>query len=324
MAQGGHINSGLSRRLIRLFAVLQVYLPIAEISVNVFALLLLGGGVGFLSGLFGVGGGFLMTPLLIFMGISPAVAVGSQANQLVGGSVAGTIAYWRKDGVDFRMGGILLMSGLVGSSIGVLIFGLLQRLGQIDLVISILYVVVLGSVGGLMALESVRALRRSGMAMPPRRKLHQHLWIHGLPLKMRFPKSRLYISALVPGGIGLLGGIIIAVMGVGGGFFMVPAMVYIIGMPTAVVAGTSLFQILFTTAVVTLLQAMLNNTVDVLLALILLIGGVVGTQIGIRFGGKLRGEQSRLLLSLMILAVAAKVLVDLVVPPVDIFSLTVG
>lgn len=304
--------------------VLQVYLPIAEISVDVVGLLLLGGGVGFLSGLFGVGGGFLMTPLLIFMGVPPAVAVGSQANQLVGASVVGTIAYWRKDGVDFRMGGVLLTSGLIGSSIGVVLFGLLQRLGQIDLVISILYVVVLGSVGGLMALESWRALRRSKMAAPPRRRLHQHLWIHGLPLKMRFPKSRLYISALVPGGIGLLGGVIIAIMGVGGGFFMVPAMVYIIGMPTAVVAGTSLFQILFTTAAVTLMQAALNQTVDVMLALVLLIGGVVGTQIGIRFGGRLRGEQSRMLLSLMILAVALKVGVDLVLTPDEFYTLVTG
>jgi uncharacterized protein len=302
---------------------MQVYLPIAEMSVNALAILALGGMVGFLSGLFGVGGGFLMTPLLIFVGVPPAVAVGTQSNQLVGASVSGVIGHWRRGNVDFRMGLVLLAGGLVGSVIGVYLFNVLRRIGQIDLVISLLYVILLGTVGGLMLAESVRAMLRRRSKAGVRRKLHQHIWLHGLPFKMRFHKSRLYISAVVPVVIGLLGGVAVAILGVGGGFFMVPAMIYLLGMPTAVVPGTSLFQIIFTTAAVTVLQAVTNHTVDGMLALLLLAGGVVGVQFGTRFGSGLRGEQMRALLALLVVGVCIKLFVDLVIPPDDVYSIVV-
>ncbi len=303
-----------------------IYLPIAEVSVDIFVLLLLGGGVGFLSGLFGVGGGFLMTPLLIFIGIPAAVAVGSEAAQIVAASVSGVIAHMRRGNVDFRMGGVLLAGGLVGSTVGVQIFKLLQQLGQIDLVISLAFVVVLGVIGTLMLVEALRTLRRSARAKRtggtgPVRRLHQHNWIHGLPFKMRFPRSKLYISAIAPFGIGTLVGVLAALMGVGGGFIMVPAMIYLLGMPTSVVIGTSLFQIVFVTANVTFLQAWQTQTVDIFLALLLLVGGVVGAQFGARLGAQLRGEQLRGLLALMVLAVALKLLFDLVATPDDLYSL---
>ncbi|MFN7192794.1 MAG: sulfite exporter TauE/SafE family protein [Rhodospirillales bacterium] len=299
-----------------------IYLPLAEVSVDVFLLLLLGGGVGFLSGLFGVGGGFLMTPLLIFVGIPPAVAVGSEAAQIVAASVSGVLAHMRRGNVDFRMGGVLLAGGIVGSTLGVQIFKLLQGLGQIDLFVSLAFVAVLGAIGLLMLVESVRALRRrSGGRRAAPVKRHQHLWIHGLPFKMRFPHSMLYISAIAPFSIGLAVGVLAALMGVGGGFIMVPAMIDLLGMPTSVVVGTSLFQIVFVTANVTFLQAWQNQTVDIVLALLLLVGGVVGAQFGVRAGSKLRGEQLRGLLALMVLAVAAKLLVDLVSTPEDLYSL---
>jgi len=303
-----------------------IYLPIAEVSVDIFVLLLLGGGVGFLSGLFGVGGGFLMTPLLIFIGIPAAVAVGSEAAQIVAASVSGVIAHMRRGNVDFRMGGVLLAGGLVGSTVGVQIFKLLQQLGQIDLVISLAFVVVLGVIGTLMLVEALRTLRRSARAKRaggtgPVRRLHQHNWIHGLPFKMRFPRSKLYISAIAPFGIGTFVGVLAALMGVGGGFIMVPAMIYLLGMPTSVVIGTSLFQIVFVTANVTFLQAWQTQTVDIFLALLLLVGGVVGAQFGARLGAQLRGEQLRGLLALMVLAVALKLLFDLVATPDDLYSL---
>jgi uncharacterized protein len=299
-----------------------IYLPLAEVSVDVFLLLLLGGGVGFLSGLFGVGGGFLMTPLLIFVGIPPAVAVGSEAAQIVAASVSGVLAHMRRGNVDFRMGGVLLAGGIVGSTLGVQIFKLLQGLGQIDLFVSLAFVAVLGAIGLLMLVESVRALRRrSGGRRAAPVKRHQHLWIHGLPFKMRFPHSMLYISAIAPFSIGLAVGVLAALMGVGGGFIMVPAMIYLLGMPTSVVVGTSLFQIVFVTANVTFLQAWQNQTVDIVLALLLLVGGVVGAQFGVRAGAKLRGEQLRGLLALMVLGVAAKLFVDLVSMPEDLYSL---
>jgi uncharacterized membrane protein YfcA len=302
---------------------MQVYLPIAEMSVNALVILGLGGLVGFLSGLFGVGGGFLMTPLLIFVGVPPAVAVATQSNQLVGASVTGVIGHWRRGNVDFRMGIVLLLGGLVGSIIGVWLFSILRRAGHIDLVISLLYVILLGVVGGLMLAESLRAMLRQRRKIAVRRKLHQHIWLHGLPLKMRFHKSRLYISAVVPLAIGLLGGMAVAILGVGGGFFMVPAMIYLLGMPTAVVPGTSLFQIIFTTAAVTILQALTNHTVDAMLALLLLAGGVVGAQFGTRFGAGLRGEQVRALLAILVVSVCIKLFVDLVLPPDDPYSIVV-
>ncbi|MCH7691966.1 MAG: sulfite exporter TauE/SafE family protein [Proteobacteria bacterium] len=298
---------------------MQIYLPIAEMSVNVFLIFGMGGGVGFLSGLFGVGGGFLMTPLLIFIGIPPAVAVATEANQIVASSVSGVLAHWRRANVDVKMGLTLLAGGIVGSSFGVWLFTILRGLGQIDLVIKLCYVVFLSVIGVLMLAESIRTLMRIKRQI--RRKRHHHYWIHGLPLKMRFRRSRLYISALLPVGIGFLVGVLSAIMGVGGGFIMVPAMIYLLGMPTVVVVGTSLFQIIFVTANVTILQAVSNQTVDVVLALILLTGGVIGAQIGARASGRLQGEQLRGLLGLMVVGVCAKLTYDLVVTPLDLFFL---
>ena len=300
---------------------MQIYLPIAEISLDVFLLLGMGGVVGFLSGLFGVGGGFLMTPLLIFVGVSPAVAVASEANHVVAASASGVLAHMRRGNVDFRMGAVLLTGGLAGSGFGVWLYSLLRAMGQLDLVISLAYVAFLGVIGSLMLAESVRAILRRNKPGAPRRKLHQHTWLHGLPLKMRFRKSKLYISALLPLSVGFLVGILSAIMGVGGGFIMVPAMIYLLGMPTITVVGTSLFQILFVTANVTFLQARNNQTVDVLLALVLLAGGVIGAQIGSRFAGRLPGEQLRGLLALVVLLVGLKMIWSLLVMPEDLYSL---
>jgi uncharacterized protein len=299
---------------------MDIYLPIAALSVDVFVLLGLGGAVGFLSGVFGVGGGFLLTPFLIFIGIPPAVAVASSANQLVGASVSGVIAHWRRGNVDFHMGAVLLVGGFAGSALGVWLFGLLRRLGQVELTVSISYVALLGTLGGLMLIESTRAILRQRRPGAGRRRLHQHMWIHGLPLKMRFRRSKLYISAIVPVGLGFLVGVLSAIMGIGGGFVMVPAMIYMLGMPTSMVPGTSLLQIIFVAANVTVLQAVGNGTVDAVLALTLLVGGVLGAQLGSRFGSKLRGEQLRALLAIMVLAVAVKLARDLGVRPEDLYS----
>lgn len=296
-----------------------IYLPIAGLSVNLYALLALGGGVGFLSGLFGVGGGFLLTPLLMFLGVPPAVAVATGANQVVGASVSGLIAHWRRRNVDVRMGAVLTMGGFAGSGLGVILFGWLKSLGQIDLVISICYVVFLGFIGGTMAVESVSALLKSGGG-GVLRKRHRHPW-HSLPFKMRFPRSGLYISTLIPLGVGVFGGVLAALMGVGGGFVMVPLMIYVLEMPTAVVVGTSLLQIIFVTANVTLLQAITTHTVDVVLMLTLLIGGVIGAQFGARLGGRMRGEHLRLALALIVLAVCLRLGWDLATPPADIYGL---
>jgi uncharacterized membrane protein YfcA len=300
---------------------MQIYLPIAEISLDVFLLLAMGGGIGFLSGLFGVGGGFLMTPLLIFIGVSPAVAVASEANQVVAASVSGVFAHMRRGNVDFKMGAVLLAGGLTGSSFGVWLYSLFRAMGQLDLVISLSYVAFLGIIGSLMLAESVRAVLRRRTPGAPRRKLHQHTWMHGLPFKMRFRKSKLYISALLPFSIGFFVGILSAIMGVGGGFIIVPAMIYILGMPTITVVGTSLFQITFVTANVTFLQAVNNQTVDVVLALILLLGGVVGAQFGGLFAGRLPGEYLRLLLGGFVLFVGGVIMFNLVVTPDDIYSI---
>ena len=303
---------------------MQIYLPIAEMSVNVFLLFGMGGGIGFLSGLFGVGGGFLMTPLLIFIGIPPAVAVGTEANQIVAASVSGVLAHWRRGNVDFKMGLVLLLGGFAGSTLGVMLFSFLRGLGQIDLVISLSYVIFLGTIGALMLYESAKTMRRRKTSPGQRRKLHQHTWVHGLPLKMRFRRSKLYISALLPFTVGFLVGVLAAIMGVGGGFVMVPAMIYLLGMPTNVVIGTSLFQIIFVTANVTFLQAYANQTVDVVLALMLLIGAVIGAQFGARAGAKLQGEELRGLLALMVLAICGKLFFDLLVTPDDLYSIGVA
>jgi uncharacterized membrane protein YfcA len=303
---------------------MQVYLPIAEVSVDAFLLVGLGGLVGFLGGLFGVGGGFLMTPALILIGIPPAVAVASGANQIVASSISGAVSQWRKGNVDVTMGMVLLVAGILGTGAGVMLFRLLQQAGQIDLVVQLSYVLLLGVVGAMMAFESLRAvLRRRGGARPPGR-LHQHFWVHRWPLRMRFRRSKLYISAIPPAGIGFVVGILTAIMGIGGGFIMVPAMIYLFGMPTLTVVGTSQFQIVFVTAVTTLLLAATTHTVDVVLAILLIIGGVIGTQVGTRMGQMLRGEYLRGLLAAMVLAMAVKLAWDLVATPLDLFSIAVG
>jgi uncharacterized protein len=301
--------------------ILDIYLPIAGVSLDVMALLVLGAAVGVLSGVFGVGGGFLLTPLLIFIGVPPAVAVASSANQLVGASVSGAIAHWRRGNIDFLMGGLMLIGGFAGSVLGVWLFAILRRIGQIELFISLAYALLLSTLGALMLIESTRSLLRRRRGIAARRKLHQHNWLHGLPFKLRFRRSKLYTSALLPVILGFLVGILSAVLGVGGGFVMVPAMIYLLRMPTAVVPGTSLFQIIFVTGAVTWLQAIENNTVDVVLAMVLLIGGVVGAQLGTRWGAKLRGEELRALLALIVLVVAAKLVFDLTARPDNLFSL---
>ena len=301
---------------------MNIYLPIAEVSVNAFLLLGLGGGVGLLSGMFGVGGGFLMTPLLILIGIPPAVAVATEANQIVASSFSGVLAHWRRKTVDFKMGAVLLAGGLAGSAIGVQVFALLRELGQVELMVSLCYVVFLGIVGSLMFIESLRALRKSVRGKAPRRRGHH--WSHGLPFKMRFRASNLYISAIPPFMVGMLVGVLAAIMGVGGGFIMVPAMIYLLGMATTVVVGTSLFQIMFVTGATTLMHAMLNHTVDGILAVLLLLGGVVGAQIGVRLGPKLKAEQLRVLLALLVLVVCAKIGYDLVRTPDELFTMGGG
>jgi len=300
---------------------MSVYLPIAEVSVDIFMILGIGGGVGVLSGIFGVGGGFLITPLLMFMGIPPAVAVATGANQIVGSSVSGFLAHWRRGSVDFRMGTVLLVGGVLGSTIGVVLFSWLQTLGQIDLVIKLSYVIMLGIIGSLMFVESLRTMLRSRKQGVLRKvKLHQHHVLHGLPFKMRFRKSKLYMSALMPFGVGVLVGILSAIMGVGGGFVMVPAMVYLLGMPTAVVVGTSLYQVIFVTANVTIFQSAMNQTVDIPLAVLLLVGGVIGAQFGTKLGAKLPGEQLRGLLAAMVLMVCGKMLFELIATPEGLYS----
>ena len=300
---------------------MHIYLPIAEMSVNIFLILGMGGAVGFLSGLFGVGGGFLMTPLLIFIGVPPPVAVGTEANQIVASSVSGVLAHWRRANVDFKMGFVLLLGGFVGSSLGVILFKYLQNLGQLDLVIKLSYVIFLGIIGFLMLWERSRTIIRSRSAAARRGKLHQHNWFHGLPFKMRFRKSKLYISAILPFLIGATVGVLSAIMGVGGGFIMVPAMIYLLGMPTSLAIGTSLFQIIFVTANVTFLQALTVQTVDILLAVLLLTGAVIGAQFGSKYSVRMKGEQLRALLALLVLGVCVKMIFDLTVMPADLYSI---
>ncbi|RMA43794.1 sulfite exporter TauE/SafE family protein [Rhodophyticola porphyridii] len=304
---------------------MQIYLPIAEVSVNAFLLLGLGGLVGVLSGMFGVGGGFLMTPLLFFIGIPPAVAVATEANQIVASSFSGVLAHLKRKTVDLKMGTVLLIGGLVGAAAGVQVFAILTALGQVDLLVRLCYVVFLGLIGGLMFIESLRAIRRAraaGDAPVPRRK-HRG-WIHALPFKMRFRTSGLYISVIPPLLVGLLVGVLAAIMGVGGGFIMVPAMIYLLGMPTKVVVGTSLFQIIFVTGFATLLHATTNYTVDMVLAVLLLVGGVIGAQIGTRIGVKMKAEQLRILLAIMVLAVCGRLALDLLLEPAELYSLGSG
>lgn len=298
---------------------MQIYLPIAEVSVNAFLLLGLGGIVGILSGMFGVGGGFLMTPLLFIIGIPPAVAVATEANQIVASSFSGVLAHLKRKTVDLRMGTVLLIGGLVGAALGVVVFNYLKAQGQVDLLVKLCYVVFLGVIGGLMFIESLNAIRNTKAGKVPVRKKHN--WIHGLPFKMRFRVSGLYISVIPPLLVGVSVGILAAIMGVGGGFVMVPAMIYLLGMPTKVVVGTSLFQIIFVTAFTTLLHATTNYTVDIVLAVLLLVGGVIGAQIGTRIGVKLKAEQLRILLALMVLVVCGKLALDLLLMPAELYSI---
>jgi uncharacterized membrane protein YfcA len=301
----------------------QVYLPIAEMSVNLLVMLGLGAAVGFLSGMFGVGGGFLLTPFLIFSGVSAPIAVATGANQIVATSVSGALAQWRRNNIDFRMGTVLIVGGVAGALLGVLLLKVLREAGQAGLIISLTYVALLGTIGGLMFAESIRAIRRARTGRPVSgRRPGQHNWVHGLPLKMRFPRSRLYISAIPPLVIGWVVGLLTAFLGVGGGFIMVPAMIYLLRMPTNIVIGTSTFQIIFVTAAVTMLHASFNHSLDVVLALMLAAGGVMGGQFGVRAGQKLRGEQLRALLALLVLAVAARLFFDLVLKPEDLYTIT--
>lgn len=298
---------------------MQIYLPIAELSVNAFLLLGLGGLVGVLSGMFGVGGGFLLTPLLFFIGIPPTVAVATGASQIVAASVSGLLAHLKRKTVDLKMGIVLQIGGLFGAALGVFLFNYLRSLGQVDLLVNLCYVVFLGIIGAMMFIESWRAMRKSKRGVAPKRRKHN--WVHRLPFKMRFRTSGLYISVIPPLLVGLSVGVLAAVMGVGGGFIMVPAMIYLLWMPTKVVIGTSLFQIIFVTAFTTMLHATTNHTVDVVLAVMLLIGGVIGAQIGTTIGVKLKAEQLRILLALLVLAVCAKLGLDLLLEPSELFSI---
>ena len=303
---------------------MQLYLPIAEVSVNVFLLLGLGGLVGLLSGMFGVGGGFLITPLLFFIGIPPAVAVATGANQVVASSVSGVLAQVRRRAVDFRMGMVLLAGGIIGSALGVWVFARLVILGQVDLFVQLSYVLFLGLIGAMMLQESLRTMNRARKPGAPVRRAHVHTWVHNLPFKVKFRASGLYISVIPPMMVGAVVGFLAAIMGVGGGFIMVPAMIYLLGMPTKVVVGTSLFQIIFVTAFTTLMHAVTSQTVDMLLAFVLIIGGVIGAQIGARIGLRLKAEQLRILLSLLVLAVAGKIALDLLLTPAELYSVTPG
>ena len=304
---------------------LGIYLPIAELSVNMLVLLGMGAAVGFLSGLFGVGGGFLITPLLIFYNIPPAIAVATGANQVIASSVSGALAHFKRRTLDIKLGLFLVAGGILGSLLGIFVFSWLRDLGQLDLIVSILYVFFLGTVGGLMLVESLRALRRvkKGQAGAIRRP-GQHTWIHKLPFKMRFRASTIYVSIIPVLAIGFFIGLLSSVMGVGGGFIMVPALIYLLHVPTNVVVGTSLFQITFVTAFTTVMQATTNQSIDIVLAFLLMLGGVIGAQYGARAGQKLRGEQLRLLLALLVLAVGLRLAFGLFVRPDNLFSISIA
>jgi uncharacterized membrane protein YfcA len=301
---------------------MDVYLPIANLSVNGLIIVGLGALTGLLSGMFGVGGGFLTTPLMIFYGIPPTVAAASAASQVTGASVSGAFAHSRRGGVDYQMGGVLVAGGILGTGIGALLFNLLQRLGQIDTVINILYVVLLGSIGTLMARESIQTLRaeRSGMPVAARKRRH-HPLVANLPMRWRFYRSGLYISPLAPLLLGMATGILTMLMGIGGGFVLVPAMLYILGMSANVVVGTSLFQILFVTMATTMMHAMTTKAVDIVLATLLLVGSVTGAQIGAQFAQKASPVKLRLLLAIVVLMVAVRMAIGLGFRPDEIYTL---
>lgn len=300
-----------------------IYLPIAEMTVNMLIVLGMGGAVGFLSGLFGVGAGFLLTPLLIFSGVPPAVSVATVAPQIVASSTSAALSYWRRRLIDFKLASVLALAGVLGSGLGVTVFNALRASGQLDLIVSLAYVTFLGLVGGLMLNESVRAMINARRGRPtPLRRPGQHTWVHGLPFKMRFKKSRLYVSVIPIIALGTFIGFLGALLGIGGGFIIVPALIYLLRVPTNVVIGTSLVQILVTMAVATVLYAASSQSVDVILAIILMVGGVIGAQFGARVGQNIRGDQLRALLALLVLAVAVRFLAGLVATPVEPYSLS--
>jgi uncharacterized membrane protein YfcA len=303
---------------------MEIYLPIAGMSVHWLLLLGLGGAIGFLSGLLGVGGGFLLTPLLIFCGIPSPVAVATTASHITASSMSGAFAHWRKRAVDLKMAAVMTAGGLTGTGFGVWLFGILRRSGQMDVVVSASYVIILGAIGTLMLRESLGTLyaARGATASPSKRV--EHVWIHGWPLKARFPASRLYISVIPPVAIGFLVGALSAILGIGGGFMVVPAMIYLLRMPTNVVIGTSLLQIIVVTSATTILQSLNNHAVDAMLAVFLIAGGVIGAQFGVRMSARLRGEQLRLLLALVVIAVAVRLCFGLVVRPDEIFTISAG
>jgi uncharacterized membrane protein YfcA len=302
----------------------QIYLPIADLPVNVFLIFAMGIAVGFISGMFGIGGGFLMTPLLIFIGITPAVAVATVSTHIAASSFSGAISYWRRRALDLPLALMLLAGGFVGTASGVWLFTLLRSLGQLDLTIGLSYVLLLSSVGTLMVVEGLRAITRARQGKPAEiRRPGSHAWFHGLPFKLRFKQSRIYVSAIPVWTIGFLMGFIGAIMGIGGGFLLVPMLIYLLRVPTNVVIGTSMLLTLVTMATATVLHAATNHLVDAVLALILMIGGVIGAQFGARAGQNMRGERLRLLLGLLVLAVGVRFAVDLVLPPSDPFSIRI-
>lgn len=302
-----------------------IYLPVATMSIDLFLLLGMGLGVGVLSGLFGIGGGFILTPLLIFLGVPPPIAVGTGAAQVVASSISGAIGHWKRRNVDIRLGLLLIAGGLIGSTTGILLQKLLKAVGQLELFIAVAYVVILGVIGSLMLIESARTIltvRIEGEKAITRRG-GAHSWMQKLPIKMRFRVAKIYGSAIPPVAIGLLTGWLTAIMGVGGGFLLVPALIYMLKAPTKVALGTSAFQIIVITALTTVMQATVNHTVDIMLAAPLMAGGVVGAQIGVRAGEKLKAEQLRFLLALLVVAVAARIAFGLTVTPRDIYVLDI-
>ena len=304
---------------------MQVYLPIAELSLNLVLLLTMGFAIGFLSGMFGIGGGFILTPMLIFLGVPAGVAVGTGASQVVAASVSGALGHWRRNNVDLQMAFLLIVGGFLGALVGVKVLSYLIARGQLEPFVAISYVVLLGVVGTLMLIESLRVLRAStsGKVTPSARRGGQHTWLDGLPLKMRFRHSRIYASMIPFLGVGALVGLLTAVMGVGGGFMLVPAMIYLMRIPTRIVIGTSTVQILFVTAFTTVLQSTMNHTVDVLLSVPLMAGSVVGAQFGVGFSERFKAEQLRALLALIVVAVAVRMAFGLVIKPGDLYSLEV-
>ncbi len=303
---------------------MQIYLPIADLPVNIFLVLGMGLAVGLISGMFGIGGGFLMTPLLIFIGIPSAVAVASVASHIAASSCSGAISYWRRKTVDVPLALMLLAGGIIGTAGGVWLFTMLRALDQLDITIGLSYVALLGIVGGLMINESLRAIWRSRGGQPATlRRGGAHTWVHGLPLKMRFKRSKIYVSAIPVWGIGFIIGFIGAILGIGGGFILVPMLIYFLRVPTATVIGTSMVLTLVTMAAATVMHAATNQLVDAVLALILMVGGVIGAQFGARAGQKMRGERLRLLLGILVFAVGLRFAFQLVLEPADFYSLRV-